>query len=100
MLFLLPEAARRVDWTRDPEALETGLRSLLPDSQTGLKLVDKLVKVWCRLSSQGEVLEEGAEEAEFYHFEVQYGKEADFEKRMSFCDRPVYVLLRWIWWPR
>ncbi len=83
MLFFLSEAARRVDWTRDYEALETELRALLPASQTGLKYVDKLIKVWCKQTVEGEVLEEGAQEEEFYHFEVQYEPEEGFEKRMS-----------------
>src|SRR4051812_21088396 len=78
MTFFLPESARRVDWTLDYESLETDLRPLLPDSQTGLKLVDKRVKVWCHLSATGEILDEGAEQEEYYHFEAQYGKEADF----------------------
>lgn len=45
MRFFLPEAAQRVDWTRDYETLETDLRPFLPASQTGLQRVDKLAKV-------------------------------------------------------
>jgi hypothetical protein len=83
MRFFLPQAARRGDWTRDYEALEGELRPFLPTSQTGPLRVDKLVKVWQLQTAAGEVLEAGAPQEEYYHFEVQYRKEDDFEKRMS-----------------
>ena len=60
MGFFLSDAAERVDWTRDPESLETDLRPFLPDSQTGLRLVDKLVKVWRKQTAEGETQEAGA----------------------------------------
>jgi hypothetical protein len=83
MAFFLPAAAARVDWTRDYEPRETELQPLLPDTQTGLKYVDKLVKLWRRVTAEGETLKAGAEEEGYYHFEVQYRKEDGFEKRMS-----------------
>jgi hypothetical protein len=83
LMFFLPEPARKLNPARGFEALETELRPLLPISKTGLKRVDKLVKVWRKESSDGAILESGAEEEDYYHFEAQYQKEADFEKRMS-----------------
>jgi hypothetical protein len=83
MEFFLPEEAARVQWSRDHESLETELRAQLPGSQTGVQHVDKIVKVWRKQTLEGEVLEAGAEEEDYYHFEVQYRKEAAFEKRMS-----------------
>src|SRR6185436_13130822 len=83
LAFFLPEPARRLNLQRGFEALETELRPLLPSTQTGLKRVDKLVKVWRRETPEGALLDLGAEEEDFYHFEVQYQKEDGFEKRMS-----------------
>ncbi len=83
MRFFLPKAAAGVDWTRDYEALENNLRPFLPESQTGLRFVDKLVKVWRGQTLEGEELEAGTQEEDYYHFEVQYQKEDGFEKRMS-----------------
>jgi hypothetical protein len=83
MAFFLPGAAETIAWTRDPESLETELRPLLPDTQTGLKYVDKLIKFWRRQTADGVPLDEDAEEEAYYHFEVQYRKEEGFEKRMS-----------------
>jgi hypothetical protein len=83
MAFFLPEDAAAVEWKRTPESLETELRPMLPDSQTGLKYVDKLVKRWRKQTVEGEILESGTEEKDYYHFEVQYQKDDGCEKRMS-----------------
>jgi hypothetical protein len=83
LTFFLPEAARKLNLARGFEALETELRPMLPTTQTGLKRVDKLVKCWRNQTPEGILLESGAEEEDFYHFEAQYQKEEGFEKRMS-----------------
>jgi hypothetical protein len=83
MAFFLPEDAAAVEWTRTPESLETELRPMLPATQTGLKYVDKLVKLWRKQTVEGEILESGTEEEDYYHFEFQYQKDDGFEKRMS-----------------
>jgi hypothetical protein len=83
MAFFLPEDAAAVNWSRSTESLETELRPILPATQTGLKYVDKLVKLWRRQTTEGEILEAGTEEEDYYHFEFQYQKEDGFEKRMS-----------------
>jgi hypothetical protein len=74
--------------------LETELRPLLPTTQSGLKRVDKLVKVWRQQTPNGQQLEAGTEEEDFYHFEVQYQKEEDFEKRISDYNDVARVHLR------
>src|SRR5438128_212089 len=94
MVFFLPEAAATVAWTRDCESLETELRPMLPDTQTGLKYVDKLVKLWRKQTVEGEMLDAGAEEEAYYHFEVQYRQEEGFEKRMSDYNDVARVHLR------
>ncbi len=94
MGFFLPNEAATFEWTRDYEPRETELRPLLPDSQTGLKYVDKLVKLWRKQTAEGEILEAGAEEEDYYHFEVQYWKEDGFEKRVSDYNDVARVYLR------
>src|SRR5262245_11904618 len=59
MAFFMPEEAARVDWTRDYESQLTELLPQLPDSQTGVQHVDKLVKVWRKQTLEGEELEAG-----------------------------------------
>jgi hypothetical protein len=94
MAFFLPPEAATVEWTRDHESLETELQPMLPATQTGLKYVDKLVKLWRMRTAEGEVLEAGAEEEDYYHFEVQYQKEDAFAKRMSDYNDVARVHLR------
>jgi hypothetical protein len=94
LAFFLPEEAATVDWARDTESLETELLPLLPGAQTGPKYVDKLVKLWRRTTAEGQVLPEGAEEEDYFHFEVQYRKEESFEKRMSDYNDVARVHLR------
>ncbi len=94
MAFFLPQEAATVDWTRDHESLETELRPMLPASQTGPKEVDKLVKLWRKQTAEGEVLEAGAEEEDYFHFEVQYQKDDGFEKRVSDYNDVARVHLR------
>ena len=45
--------------------------------------MDKLVKVWRRETPDGTLLDSGAEEEDYYHFEAQYQKEEAFAQRMS-----------------
>src|SRR5262245_6356007 len=70
--FLLPRAYDEIDWTEDHESLETELRKVLPESEVGLKRVDKLVKVFRK----------GTGDAAYLHLEAQMTPEDDFERRM------------------
>jgi hypothetical protein len=72
LAFLLPKAHSEIDWTKDPESLETELRKALPEAETGLKRVDKLVKV---------IRKESGDPA-YLHIEAQMFAEVGFDKRM------------------
>jgi hypothetical protein len=72
LAFLLPKAHSDIDWTRDPESLETELRKVLPEAETGLKRADKLVKVFRKESG----------DPAFLHVEAQMFVEEGFDKRM------------------
>src|SRR5690349_3848262 len=72
LAFLLPKAFREIDWTKDPDSLETELRKVLPEAEGGLKRVDKLVKV---------VRKDSGDPA-YLHVEAQMFREDDFERRM------------------
>jgi hypothetical protein len=70
--FLMPKAHDDIDWTKDHESLETELRKVLPESEGGLKRVDKLVKVFRK----------GSEDWAYLHVEAQMFPEDDFARRM------------------
>lgn len=70
--FFLPEARGEIDWTRDYETLDAELHQLAPAGATGVRRVDKLVKVYRK----------GTGEPAFIHSEVQNRKEEDFADRM------------------
>src|SRR4051812_28876503 len=70
--WLLRQAFEEIDRTEDAEALETKMRKLLADAETGLKRVDKLVRT---------VLKKSREEV-LLHAETQMKPEEGFERRM------------------
>ena len=88
--FHRPDEARQVDWQRGFDSLETELQKLLPASQTGVRRIDKLLKVWLL-----------GGEARYYHIEVQCWAQEDFEHRVYvynavaelFCGDPVDSLI-------
>ena len=85
-----PYEAEQVDWERGLEPLETELQKMLPASQTGVKRIDKLIKVWRH-----------NDEPRYYHVEVQCWEEMDFAHRVYvynsvaelFCGDPVDSLI-------
>ncbi|MEW6218893.1 MAG: hypothetical protein AB1634_05070 [Thermodesulfobacteriota bacterium] len=46
MAFFFPEAAANIDWSRRHVFLDKELRQVTRDAQQGLRLADKLAKVW------------------------------------------------------
>jgi hypothetical protein len=71
--FAWPEAEADINWTRDPESLETEMRKLHEEAEVGPRRVDKLVKAY--------TLPDG-EEA-YLHVEVQSQQEPSFAHRMD-----------------
>jgi hypothetical protein len=71
--FFYPDIHRDIDFKKGYEFLDKELQALIPESETGERTADKLVKVW---------LKSGAEEWLLIHIEVQGKKEERFEERM------------------
>ncbi len=73
MELLFPDIARQLDWSVEPEFLDTELQKLTSDSQDNRRHVDKLVKVCCT---------DGQIRWLLLHIEVQGQAETDFTRRM------------------
>lgn len=46
MAFFFPEAHHEIDWAHGIEMLDKELQQIAPESERGVRVVDKLVKVW------------------------------------------------------
>ena len=73
MLFFFPDAHSEIDWSREHTFLDKELQQVVRDSQTGRRLVDKLVRVY---------LKDGRERWILVHVEVQGSPETGFSRRM------------------
>ncbi len=74
LAFFFPQIHADIDWQRPYEYMDKELEKLEPDSATGRRLVDKLVKVY---------LNDGTETWLMIHIEVQGHAEPGFAKRMN-----------------
>ena len=73
LLLCFPEVHAQIDWSRQPEFLDKELQQVVRDAELGPRVVDKLVKVWCKDGSEAWVL---------VHLEVQMQVTGGFPKRM------------------
>jgi len=73
MSFFAPQAYQKIDWQKGYEFLDKEFQKIFPQSTTGRRYVDKLVKVY-RL--------DGNEAYVIIHIEVQGDRDKDFEERM------------------
>ena len=71
--FFFPHVHADVDWSRGVEFLDKELQQLVPESEHGLRIVDKLARVF-RLSGDADWV--------LAHVEVQSQPEQQFERRM------------------
>ncbi len=71
--FFFPYAHSEIDWGQPLEFLEQELRALSRDAESGMRVVDKLVRV---------TLKTGSVEWVYIHIEVQGNVESDFAERM------------------
>ena len=71
--FCFPEIHKDINWSRGYESLDTELREVLRDAETGNRLADKLVKVW---------LNDGKKIVVLIHLEIQSQVQSDFARRM------------------
>jgi len=73
LALFLPEAHADIDWSRPPEFLDTELRQAARGGSTGVRRVDRLVRVW---------LLDGSDTWVLIHVEVQAQAERGFAERM------------------
>ena len=79
--FFYADIHRDIDFKKGYEFLDKELQALVPQSETGERTADKLVKVW---------LKDGAEEWLLIHIEVQGKKEERFEERMYIYNSRIF----------
>jgi hypothetical protein len=72
LAFFYPDVHADLDWARDVEWLEQEFRKLAPESVTGKRVVDKLLKLYQR----------GTGDARYLHVEIQSYFDAGFERRV------------------
>ena len=73
MAFYFPSAWKAIDWEQPHRFLDQELQKILPESDTGRRVVDKLVEV---------ALVDGGDQWIHLHIEIQSSPEADFAERM------------------
>ena len=71
--FFFPDTAKLIDWRKPPEFLDKEFQQIAPDTETGRRFADQLVKVQ---------LKQGKELWLLVHTEVQAAREAKFAERM------------------
>ncbi len=71
--LFFPKIHSEIDWTKNYEFLDKELQKIVRDAELGLRLADKLVKVWTK---------DGEETWVLAHIEVQGEVEAGFDRRM------------------
>ena len=73
MIFFYPDIARDIDWSKAPIFMDKELSKITTDAKTGIRYVDKLVKVWRKNGEETWVL---------LHIEVQGQPQDIFPERM------------------
>ncbi len=81
LAFFFPEAHTAIDWTRNYESLDKELQQIVSESELGLRLADKLFKVW---------LKDGQEAWILVHVEIQNQRDPGFAERMFVYNYRIY----------
>ena len=79
--FFFPEAHAAIDWSRNYESLDKELQQIVSESELGLRLADKLFKVW---------LMDGQEAWILIHIEIQNQRDPRFAERMFVYNYRIY----------
>ncbi|NES00408.1 MAG: transposase [Symploca sp. SIO1B1] len=79
--FFYPSIEEDIEWKRGFEFLDTELKKIKRESETGNKAVDKLVKVWRKT---------GEEQWVFLHIEIQSQRKSKFKERMYIYHNRIY----------
>ncbi|MGO9464891.1 MAG: Rpn family recombination-promoting nuclease/putative transposase [Isosphaeraceae bacterium] len=81
LAFFFPEAHAAIDWNRNYESLDKELQQIVSESELGLRLADKLFKVW---------LADGREAWILVHVEIQNQRDPEFAERMFVYNYRIY----------
>ncbi|QVL46972.1 MAG: DUF4351 domain-containing protein [Thiocapsa sp.] len=81
MAFYFPDAHARIDWSREHVFLNTELRKIVRDAESGKRIADALVRV---------TLLDGTEQWVYLHLEVQGQHDSDFAQRMFIYNYRLY----------
>jgi Putative transposase, YhgA-like len=81
LAFFFPDAHAAIDWDRNYESLDKELQQIVSESELGLRLADKLFKVW---------LKDGTEAWILIHVEIQNQRDATFAERMFVYNYRIY----------
>jgi hypothetical protein len=81
MAFYFPNAYTAIDWSTPYHFLDQELRTIVPQSAQGKRVVDKLVKVQ---------LLDGKERWLYIHIEVQGRREINFPRRVFVCNYRIF----------
>ena len=79
--FFFPDAHAAIDWSRRYESLDKELQQIVSESELGLRLADKLFKVW---------LKDGQEAWILIHVEIQNQRDPAFAERMFVYNYRIY----------
>ena len=79
--FFFPDAYAAIDWSRRYESLDKELQQIVSESELGLRLADKLFKVW---------LKDGQEAWILIHVEIQNQRDPAFAERMFVYNYRIY----------
>lgn len=83
--FFFPQVHALIDWSRPPQSLDTELQQIAPESETGLRVADKLFQVWRPENEQAWIL---------IHVEVQSQEQSNFAERMYIYNYRTFDLYR------
>lgn len=83
--FFFPETAKLIDWRKPPEFLDKEFQQIAPETETGRRFADQLVKVH---------LKRGKELWLLIHAEVQSSREKKFPERMFLYSLRIFDLFR------
>ncbi len=85
LAFFFPDLHRAIDFTRPPEFLENELQQIAVESETGKRVIDKLVKVYLRSGGECWLL---------IHLEFQGYPEKGFPERMYIYNYRIFDKFR------
>src|SRR3954453_23206794 len=81
LAYFFPDAYAAIDWSRRYESLDKELQQIVSESELGLRLADKLFKVW---------LQNGQEAWILIHVEIQNQRVPAFAERMFVYNYRIY----------